>query len=188
MAHQSFRKDVLLMALKVSKEKSGEVTTDSLSTLLMIMNRKEHKRMLNTLGELTGEGKLRRIRQGVYGPPLPTATPAEPDKREVMWRLLKMRRRVTVDDLMEMAGVSRDYARQWLVILVRREVARKIQEPGKAGLWVLINDSAEMPVDEDKAARLRNIRLKKKRMITKLDSISTALGEVRQILQTMEEE
>ena len=105
-----------------------------------------------------------------------------------MWRLLKMRRRVTVDDLVEMAGVSRDYAREWLLILVRREVARKIQEPGKAGLWVLINDTAEMPLDENKAARLRGIRLKKKQVISKLDAIDTALGDIRQILKTMEEE
>lgn len=185
MAHESFAKTVLDTTLALAAKGNGEVSCGDISSALFIQTRLDHKRLLNTLSDLSRAGKVVRVRQGVYAE---AATAAEPDKREVMWRLLKMRRRVTVDDLVEMAGVSRDYAREWLLILVRREVARKIQEPGKAGLWVLINDSAEMPLDENKAARLRKIRLKKKYVMSRLDNISNALGEIRQILQTMEEE
>ena len=185
MAHQSFAKDVLDMLKTVCRELPGPAEAGAISSRLCLRTRKEHKRLLNTLSDLSRQGRIVRVSQGVYAEAKPAA---EPDKREVMWRLLKMRRRGTVDDLVEMAGVSRDYAREWLLILVRREVARKIQEPGKAGLWVLINDTAEMPLDENKAARLRGIRLKKKQVISKLDAIDTALGDIRQILKTMEEE
>lgn len=186
MAHQSYAQRVLEKLREVCLDMHGKADAGELSSRLHLQTRKEHKRMLNTLSDLSRAGKVVRVSQGIYAEAKPAA---EPDKREIMWRLLKMRRRVTVDDLVEMAGVSRDYAREWLLILVRREVARKIQEPGKAGLWVLINDSAEMPLDEDKAARLRNIRLKKKKAIAgKLDAIDAVLGEVRQLLQTMEEE
>jgi DNA-binding transcriptional regulator GbsR (MarR family) len=105
-----------------------------------------------------------------------------------MWRLFKMRRRVTVDDLMEMADVSRDYAVEWLRVLVKREVARKLQEPGKTGLWVLVNENVEMPQDEDKAQRLRDIRMKKKKVLARLKSIDTAVADVRKIVQNLEEE
>lgn len=106
-----------------------------------------------------------------------------------MWKLLRMRKRVTLDDMVEMAEVNRDYAREWLAALVKNEVARRIQRPDGSGLWVLCVDSLEMPVDDDKAAKLRDLRQKKKAAITgKLDAIDTALAGVRQILLTLEEE
>jgi hypothetical protein len=185
MAHQSFAKTVCDTLKEAAQSGGGEVEAGKLSCLLHIQTRKDHKRMLNTLSELAGRGKIVRVRQGVYAP---VATADTPDKREVMWRLMKMRRRVSVDDLVEMAGVSPAYALEWLRLLVRREVARNVEEPGKRGLWVLLNDNVEMPVDVDKAEKLRNIRLKKKKIIARLDSIGSALGEVRQILQTMEDD
>jgi hypothetical protein len=185
MAHQSFAKTVSDALQAAAKSGGGEVEVNKLSCLLHLQTYKDHKRLLNALYDLARSGKIVRVRQGVYAP-APAA--GQPDKCEIMWRLFKMRRRVTVDDLMEMADVGQDYAREWLQLLVKREVARKIQEPGQPGLWVLINDLAEMPQDSDKAERLRNIRLKKKKALARLDSISAALGEVRQLLQTMEEE
>lgn len=187
MAHESFAKSVLDMTLALAAKGDGEASCGDVSSALFIKTRLEHKRLLNTFCDLYRTGKLRRIRQGVYGPV--DQQNAQPDKREVMWRLLKMRRRLTVDDLVELAGVSRNYAREWLQILVKREVVRKIQDPGKSGLWVLINDSAEMPVDDSKAERLRTIRKQKKQQITvRLDAIGTALGEIRTILNDMDKE
>ena len=184
MAQQSFARTVIDTIRITAAQYGGEADTNQLSWLLQLKTGQEHKRLLNTLCDLARSGKIVRVRQGVYAP-APAA--GQPDKREIMWRLLKMRRRVTVEDLMEMADVSAAYAHEWLQLLVKREVVRAIQEPGQMR-WVLINDSAEMPQDSDKAARLRNIRLNKKKALAKLAGISTALGEVRQLLQTMEEE
>ncbi len=117
-----------------------------------------------------------------------------PNKREIMWRLLRMRRRVSVEDLMEMAGVSKDYAKQWLRVLVQREVVRKDQKPGLPGAWRLINDQTEMPEDEDKAARLRNLRLQHKQAVNLIDTTikslqtaSQALNQAREAINRMEE-
>jgi len=180
MAQQSFAKTVLV-AVQWLTQPGGEVAVDKLSILLRLKTAVEHKRLLNTLCDLARSGKIVRVRQGVYGP-APVA--GQPDKREVMWRLLKMRRHLKVEDLVEMAAVSQAYANEWLRLLVKRGVVRCIQEPepGQPGRWMLINDNAEMPQDEDKAARLRNLRLKKKKAIARLDSALTALGEVRQLL------
>lgn len=184
MAHQSFAKTVT-EALQDAAESDGEVEVSNLSIMLLLKTGKEHKRLLNTLSDLACRGKIVRVRQGVYAPAPATG---QPDKREVMWRLLKMRRRVTIDDLVEMADVSRAYALEWLELLFKREVVRRVQLLDGRRDWVLINNLAEMPQDSDKAERLRNIRLKKKKALARLDSISTALGDIRQILQTMEEE
>jgi hypothetical protein len=185
MAHQSFAKSVCDTLRNAAQEGNGEADVATLSHLLHLQTFKDHKRMLNTLSDLTRRGKIIRVSQGVYAE---AKTTGEPDKREVMWRIFKMRRRVTVDDLMEMAGVSRHYAVEWLRILVKREVARNLQEPGKSGLWVLINENVEMPQDEDKAERLRNIRLNKKKVLARLRSIDTAVADVRKIVQDLEEE
>lgn len=184
MAHQSFRKDVLDKTLELAARNGGEIGTNDVSISLLLMKKNDHKRLLNTLSELTGEGKLRRVRQGVYAAPVVPAKSSQPEKREVMWRILRIRKKVTLDDLVEIAGVGRDYARQWLSMLAAHGVVRKIDQ-----FWLLQHDSVEMPVMDDEAARLRRLRLKKKAaMVARLDSIDTALTEVRQILQTMEEE
>ncbi len=183
MAQQSFAKTVNDTLQAAARSGGGEADANKLSCLLHLQTRQEHKRLLNTLSDLSRRGKIVRVRQGVYAP-APAA--GEPDKREIMWRLLKMRRRVTVDDLMEMAAVSRAYANEWLRLLVKREVVSCIQEPGQPGRWVLINDCAEMPQDSDKAERLRNIRLKKKKALARIDSIRTLLAELKQLL--LEEE
>ncbi|MBA3007155.1 hypothetical protein KKC83_06840 [Patescibacteria group bacterium] len=184
MAQQSFAKTVSDTLQAAAQSGGGEADANKLSCLLHLQTRKDHKRLLNTLSDLARSGKIVRVRQGVYAP-APIA--GQPDKREIMWRLLKMRRRVTVDDLVEMADVSHAYANEWLRLLVKREVVRMVHLLDGSGGWVLINNCAEMPQDSDKAERLRNLRLKKKKALARLDSISTALGEVRQLLQTMEE-
>ncbi len=180
MAQQSFAKTVL-DTMQTAAQNDGEVGVNQLSIWLRLKTGKEHKRLLNTLCDLARSGKIVRVRQGVYA-----LAPAagQPDKREVMWRLLKMRRHLKVEDLVEMAAVSQAYANEWLRLLVKRGVVRCIQEPepGQPGRWMLINDSAEMPQDEDKAQRLRNLRLKKKKALARLNSALTALGEVRQLL------
>ena len=190
MAHQSLSK-----AIKdtIRGQETGEITTDQLSRLLHIQTRKDNKRMLNTLSELYRTGKISRVRQGVYGPALTGAAHGnQPDKREIMWRVLRMRRSVTIADLQEMAGVSDHYAGEWLLMLTRRGIVQVFTpvSPKSPVSWRLISDVVEMPVDTAKAERLRNLRLKKKKqaITQQLGVIGTALGEVREILKTMEDE
>jgi hypothetical protein len=188
MAHQSFAKTVLEMLTKETLVRDGEVSVDELSIALHLTTRKDHKRMLNTLSDLVKSGRAVRVRQGVY---TWSTQDKEPDKREVMWRTIRMRRNVTIADLQEFAGVSHDYAKEWLGMLVRRGIAMRCDSEAHENLpshWALLKNDAEMPVDTDKAAKLRNIRLKKKKIVARLDSIGSALGEVRQILQTMEDD
>jgi hypothetical protein len=187
MAQQSFSKTVLEAALAIAEKNGGKATSDEISIALGAGTKQRHKNILNVLSELYCAGRLQRVAQGVYAPPAATKPP---EKREVMWRLLRLSRPgVTVDDLVEMAAVSVKYAEEWLRMLARREVVRRVDRPGRKSLWLLVKDSIEMPEDEEKAAKLRTIRRQKKQQITvRLDVISTALGEIRTILNDMEPE
>lgn len=192
MAQQSQMQAVLDAALALCREHGGQATTDAISILVGAQTRLQHKRVLNVLSDLLRQGRLTRVQQGVYGPP---ANKPAPDKREVMWRILRMRRRVQVADLIEMAGVSKDYAREWLRVLVEREVVRKHQSPGLAATWQLINDTYTMPEDEAKAARLRDLRRQKKQAaitaidasIKSLQAAGKALSQARDAITIMEE-
>lgn len=188
MAHGSYARTVLEKALELAAAKSGEVTSGDISSALFIQTRLAHKRLLNTLSELSRTGKLRRVSQGTYAPPI-VGMAKQPTKWQRMWNLIKMRKRVTVEDLVELGEVSHDYAIECLRILVRRGYVRKIQQPGKIGVWIALCDTVKAPVNDENAARLRELRRQKKEAITgRLDAIDTALIDVRQILSTLEDE
>jgi len=187
----SYNQQILAKALELIAENS-EVTVTELSHAMHLQTYKEHKRMLDGLSELFKAKSLSRIRQGVYGRP---QEQKQEDKRVVMWRILRMRRRVAVDDLVEMADVAPDYAKEWLRMLVQRGVVRKHQQPGMKGTWQLINDTVDMPEDDTKADRLRALRKKKKEAavsvidgaLKQLQTIGEALSKARDAITTMEE-
>lgn len=187
MAQQSYAKDVLKTALKLAADNGGEATAVDISAELFTQTRAQHKKVLNLLAEHARKHRLSRIRQGVYGPPAPIGGRVE--KREVMWRVLQMRRRVTVADLMEMADVSAAYAKEWLRMLVNSNIAKKHQLPGRTGVWMLVNAQAEMPEDTKKAQALRDLRASKKRqLLESLAVMETAVSDVCKWISEMEEE
>lgn len=64
-----------------------------------------------------------------------------PQKRVIMWRYLRMRRTVTVMDLMDAARSAEPYVKEWLRALVRMEI---VEDCGN-GNYLLIADSVEPP-------------------------------------------
>ncbi|MFA7174799.1 MAG: hypothetical protein WC340_15595 [Kiritimatiellia bacterium] len=185
MAQKSYTKDVLNAALKIAGENGGEATAVDISAEMFTQNRAQHKKVLNILGEHARAHRLTRIRQGVYGPAVPVVGQVE--KREVMWNVLQMRRRVTVEDLMEMAAVSAVYAKEWLRMLVAAEIVKKHQMLGKVGVWMLVNAQAEMPENAKKARALRELRASKKRLLAGVADLEMAVSDVCQWITDLEE-
>ncbi|MEW6595686.1 MAG: hypothetical protein AB1413_12535 [Thermodesulfobacteriota bacterium] len=163
MAHQSFAGRVLETLTKLAATAtSGRVHADDVSSALMVQTRQAHKQVLNALSDLSKAGKVVRVQQGVYA--LAEDQTRKPDKREVMWRVLRMRKRVVVADLVELAGVSREYAKEWLQMLVARGIVRRSPQPDNQPHHyqiINVNAAVAMPVDEAKAAKLRALRRKK---------------------------
>lgn len=186
MAQESFAKTVYDLLVK-TVEDIGQATVHDLSHNLGLQTTKDHKRMLNTLSELKKAGKVVRVEQGVYALAKPET---KPELREVMWRILRMRKRVTVDDLVEMAGASVEYARDWLHMLAVRKVVRKIDQGAASNprVWQLINDTVEMPVDTSNAARLRDLRKKNKaQALSLLNAAHDLIDTARKAITEMED-
>lgn len=76
--------------------------------------------------------------------------------KTVMWRLLKIRKTMTYDDLQELAGVSRSYAQEWMATLIRRGVVKKLG----SGKYTLINETRHEPEPEKR--RLNRLKIKGK--------------------------
>ncbi len=187
MAHQSFAKKVLETVATGAAIRGGEIDTGELSVALFIQTRAERKRMLGALNDLAKSGRIVRIRRGVYGI---GAKSCEVEKREIMWRTFRMRKVVTIEDLQEFAGCSHSYAKQWLAMLVKRNLAIRIDLPDltKPRSWRLVCNDLEMPVDEEKAKKLQKIRQdKKKKIKRKLAGIERAVADIRADLEEMEE-
>ena len=187
MAHESFSKRVFTAVTdRVASSPEGQATVSDISDALMIQATAEHKRMLNTLSDLKNAGRIVRVSQGVYAP---AKREAKPEIRERMWRVLRMRRRVMVDDLVEMAEASAEYASDWLRTLEVQKVVRKINPGGgKPCVWQLINDTVEMPVDTNSAAKYRALRKKKKQQaLADLAAAQKLIGKAHQAITEMEE-
>lgn len=155
-----------------------EISTDNVSRKIFVQTRKDNKRMLNALSDMFKAGELERLSRGVYV----CANRNKPEeKRAVMWRVLRMRRAVCLDDMIEMAGVGADYAREWLNGLVKQGVVRRTD-----GTWRLIKDSLEMPELTANAEKLRALRAKKKKAALAAlnlasDAIARAKNEINEL-------
>lgn len=147
----------------------------------MVRTYQEKKRSWNTLRDLVRSGDLERVGRGRYR--CLEKRSSTPKKQQVMWRFLKMRRVVTVDDLVVASGSSADYAREWLRGLVRRDVVRKRAD----GAFVLAQEppAVEPPKDDAKAERLRELRRRRKALV--LEALGRLHAGVCDLCGAMEE-
>ncbi|MDZ7831658.1 MAG: hypothetical protein U5L07_07885 [Desulfobacterales bacterium] len=141
-------------------------------------NHKKH--LTNRLTDLMRAGRVERIARGIYRA---TGKKAAPNTREVMWRILRARGRADVSDLMELAGASENYAREFLQSLTRQGVTKKVR-----GVWYLAEDPVHLPDDTQKAARLKRIRENKKAAFAAADEAFSAIARMRMAIAEMEEE
>ena len=147
-----------------------EFKADDLGDRTGLQTRSDLKRMYRTVIDFTRAGEIERVNRGVYrycGRPS-----KKPQAQLIMWRILRARRTVTVEDLQELAGASAGYIKEWFRMLRRRGIVQKVSD----GKYRLVHDPVEMPRNEEKAEKLRDIREKK----------SAALDRAFQQLRTLE--
>jgi len=165
-------------------------TVDQLCELAMIQTYADKKKVRNVVADLCKAGELARVGEGIYR--LVQKTPGKPQLQEVMWRVLRARRTVTVEDMEELAGASPTYATEWLQMLSRRKIVRHLKNGNPstktAGKWQMVTDPGPtMPLNDEKAARLRNLRVKKKEALDAMDRAFMAIAEARMAMSEMEE-
>lgn len=152
----------------------GEITTDRIAEAIGL-EEGERKRLHTGLKDFVLRGEVERIGERTYRYINPT-TPKF--KKQVMWRLFRARRNVTLDDLQELAGASQNYAAEWLRNLVKIGVARKITKPGVKAVWQLIQDTVSDPETAENAKKLRMLRASK-RAEEKLSEAKYALDRAK---------
>lgn len=162
-------------------EFGAEFTADQLADQADIQTYADKARIYNTIRDLIRQGELERVGKGKYRR-ISKSVPAE--KQEIMWRLVRARRTVTVEDLQELSGAGRKYCEEFLRRLVRRGVVKQHDN----GNFQLIEDPVEMPKDDAKAERLRRIRAQKKEALEALDRAFVAINDARMAVAQMEEE
>lgn len=166
-----------------AKHKKAQVQTDLIVQRFAAGESSlERARIYERLRGLVRAGAIRRIKKGVYQYCKPLAQPGTGStKQEVMWRLIRARRTVTLDDLVELADVPRTTASVFCGNLVRNDVARKVS----AGKYQLIKDPVAMPRDEKTTERKRSAR--KAAAIAALENAQAALAQAKTAINEMED-
>ena len=148
----------------------------------MIQIYDDKKKVRSVVADLCKAGELERIGKALYV--LTKRTPSMPQIQEVMWKILRARRTVTLADMEELAGAAPTYATEWLQMLQRRKIVRHL----KNGKWQMMKDPGPtMPFNDEKAARLRRMRAKKREALDAMDRAFMAIAEARMAMSEMEE-
>ncbi|MCF8112789.1 MAG: hypothetical protein K9K21_02930 [Desulfotignum sp.] len=143
--------EVIRIALKaVTNGRPVPVSASDLVDHLGLTKPAEKKRLHNILSELQIRGEIERKSPGLYQ----VVFLKKPPLKTIMWRLLKMRRTVTAEDLVGMSGATRSYVDEWMRLLHKREIVKRTG-PGR---YKLINDDVEEPEATIAAARMRKLR------------------------------
>jgi hypothetical protein len=139
----------------------------------------EKRPVYNCMNDLRASGAVERVRPGVYRT---VKQESGPQRQEVMWRLLRARRRVSVADLVELAGVSEAYAAEWLQAMARQGVAVKAGD-----VYRLVADAVAQPEIVGKKEKYRRIREAKKKALTALDEAFAAIVAARMAVGDIQE-
>ena len=158
----------------------GEFRTREIAERLDLVFNKDKQPLYQALRDFVSAGEIEKIRQGVF---IYKGRKNPAQLQEIMWRFLRARKKVTIDDLVEISGAGRRYVREWLQMLVRREIVRK----NPNGIYLIIKDPVDMPKNEKKAQRLRRIRAEKKKALDAIDKVVTIALEARMAIVEIEE-
>lgn len=149
-----------------------EIDLALLAKKLDLVSDTDKRPLYQAISDMRKRGEVARQRPGVYTYIGPKAI-RQSAKKDVMWRVLRARRVVTVADLVELAAVSEAYAKEWLNMLTGHGVIRRIgarfqmvEDPGPQG----------MPTDQGKADKLRKIRVSRQRALEELARAEASLA------------
>ena len=167
--------DKVRATLETLSAQSDTVTAMAIAETLGIKNKKEKQPLYCTISDMKARGELVSTdAKGVY-----RYVPVKKNYlRTVMWRLLRSRQKVTVEDLQELAGVSENYAYEWLRMLEKREVVIRM----KGGTYRLTEDPVDEPLNTERIMRLRDWRKRQKQALSALDQASAAIDQAREAL------
>jgi hypothetical protein len=159
-----------------------EFTAADIAEYVDAVSKADKKPIYSFLRDAVRRGELLRESDGGYR--LAAQSEIRPAViQRKMWSLLRSMRLVTIADMVALAGASEGYAKEFLLLLARQEIVRRIDQPNNApSKWQLIADPVKMPRNIEKAEKLRAIRAAKKKALDQIDAAGKALINATQIL------
>ena len=156
-------------------DKGRQFTVQDIALVLDYITAKEKQPIYTVLRDMTKSKEVEKVVPGTYRLVEKKAIrPAE--KRRKMWTILRARRTVTAEDMVLLAGVTDQYAKEFLRALHRQKVVRRIDQPNnKPAKWQMIADPVKMPLLDDTAAKLRAIRAARKRAVSAIDHAAKSM-------------
>lgn len=155
-------------------------TPDDLADAVDLRSYVGKRKISTVLRDAVRRGELERVGPGRYRACRIQQKPLGKDR---MWSILRMRRRATVDDLAELAGVGRSYAKEYLSALVRADVVRTSEGLGRRTVYEVVQADQVSTPASDTAAKLRDLRARHKRAAEALVKAMEALEVARAELE-----
>jgi len=176
---ETYADKVRAALVKICRNSNTDTVTAAVVAAMMGLETHKAKQPLYaTISDMKRRGELVPVgtgKKGVY-----RYVPVKKNYlRTVMWRLLRSRRKITVEDLQELAGASASYAREWIKMLEKREIVKEMDGGG----YRLIEDTVEEPVNIERIEKLRNWREQRKQALTALDKASAAINQAKKTLR-----
>ena len=160
----------------------NDIALQQLYDKVGVQTYEQRRQVRSVVADLCKSGELVRWGEGIYR--VLQKPPGKPQIQEVMWRVLRARRTVTLADMEELAGAAPTYATEWFKMLARRKIVRHLKNRS----WQMVKDPGPtMPLNDEKAERLRNLRAKKKEALECMDRAFVAIAEARMAMSEMEE-
>jgi hypothetical protein len=130
-----------------------------------VRSRRDRERVGTTLRDMLRRGEVRAVPGEKWVYEVVGRSEEKPSKKKVMWDYARMRKKcgspVTVEELQEVSAASADYVREWLRSVVRLGAVRDLGD----GRYQLVQGPVALPDDGEKAARLRELRAKRKALV-----------------------
>lgn len=166
---------------KTYRARAGrEVTNPEVAEALDLVFDRDKRILYAAQRDMRDRGELVRVRPGVH---VYKGKKNKPELQEIMWRILRARRTVSVADLVEMAGAKENYVLEWLHLMVRRGIVRN----NSVGTYTMISDPVEMPRNDKKADRLRRMRAEKKKALAAIDQVVNLALQARMAVNDIQE-
>lgn len=164
---------------QAAQKQGGTFSYSDLGDALGLQTRDELYKMKMAVSDLVRNGEMVRVRPGQFN--WQGKKPGPTNQKQVMWRVLRARKLVTVLDLMELAGASQDYALEFLRRLQKQEAVQRVEHPGYSTKYRLVNDPGpELPRDVDKAEYLKRRHEQQKAALASLDAVYNGALDVMQ--------
>lgn len=130
-----------------------KVSSANLAEVLDLVTSADKRPLATALRDMKRRGEVESLGVGVYavkGRPRAAIT-----KAQAMWRVLRAKRVVSAEDLVELAQVSRGYAKDWLRELGCKQIVHAVG----GNQWRLVKDNGPAAPDlPENAEKLRGIR------------------------------